>query len=109
MRYRYENHFYRLTEDQIEIGASVGVSIDHNCLPDFSDPATVGWVTALVRKAYGDDAIHPFSRRNVAPDMSGKVRPHWMMLEGRGAIMRLEGAPFATEIEALIAALEAAP
>jgi len=78
-------------------------------LPDLSDPATLGCLLALVREAWGPGA---YLRRwaNPAPDMSGKDRSKWEPVDGLGR--RLAAGPrvlCATEAEALVAALEAAP
>ena len=78
-------------------------------LPDFRDPATVGCILELVRKAYGDTGIHAVCRRSIAPDMSGVVRSGWYLCDGCGRRMNQIGRPFETEIELLVAALEAAP
>lgn len=63
-------------------------------LPDLSDPATLGCVLALVRAAWGDPHAY------LAPGDG------WCV--GRGARDGIYGEG-ATEAEALIAALEAAP
>ena len=77
-------------------------------LPDFADPATCGCLLALVREAWGDERLHitPPARdrghRFASPDwITWKPRTHPTMnsVAGRGA----------TEAEALVAALEAAP
>ncbi len=106
MRYRYENHFYRLTEDQIEIGASVGVSIDHNCLPDFSDPATLGCLFSLVREAWKTADLAAI--RSAFKDGS-VVLSIPMTAAFKEAVLTGECIGGPTEAEALVAALEAAP
>ena len=70
------------------------------CVPDLSDPATLGCLLALVREAWGD----PRAQLYAMEDADG--REGWGLVLERG-----EGVgPFAeTEAEALIAALEAAP
>ena len=64
-------------------------------VPDFSDPAAVGCLLALVRSAWGDPLMY------VAPG------PGWYV--GRGRVDVGIAAEGATEAEALVAALEAAP
>lgn len=74
-------------------------------VPDLSDPATLGCLLALVREAYGDPAAH--------------VEPVGAVASGRAqwAVRIFSGEcpyPFiqcqrVTEVEALVAALEAAP
>lgn len=69
---------------------------DMNALPNLTDPATLGCLLALVREAYGDHrlACVPW-------------RLHWAV----DRVWRRNGhlAEGATEAEALVAALEAAP
>ena len=66
------------------------------CLPDLSDPATLGCLLALVRSAYGDPWIR------VEPMSSG-----WVCIYSKPP----PGLPANgdTEAEALVAALECAP
>ena len=73
-------------------------------LPDLSDPATLGCLLALVRKAWGPDA-------SVSVNMSG----FWavggatvLSGKGKGASINL-GIWKSSELEALVAALEVAP
>lgn len=77
-------------------------------IPDFSDPATMGCLLALVREVWGPDTYLRLWA-NPAPDMSGKSRSKWEPVDGLGR--RLAAGPrvlCATEAEALVAALEAA-
>jgi hypothetical protein len=67
-------------------------------LPDLQDPATLGCLLALVRKAHGDPVL--FARFRAA-----RVRPDWAVSwDGSDVI-----ATGTTEAEALVAALESAP
>jgi len=78
--------------------------IEGGGLPDFSDPATLGCLLALVREAWGPAA-------SVSVNMSG----FWavggatvLSGKGKGATINL-GIWKLTEVEALVAALEVAP
>lgn len=82
-------------------------------LPDLTDPATLGCLLALVRKAYGDSAL--YVRLSDTTRKSDGVRA-WEVLgwldpsrspDGRGGSWR--GWGYAAEAEALVAALESAP
>ena len=75
-----------------------------DCLPDFRDPATMGCLLALVREAWGPEAtvsvnISGFWAVGGARIQTGKSAGHTINL----------GIWKATEVEALVAALEAAP
>ena len=65
-------------------------------LPDFDDPATLGCLLALVREAWGDRSI-------VILRASNGWYPSSRTADMRGVY------GYASELEALIAALEAAP
>ena len=69
-------------------------------LPDLNDPATVGCLLALVREAWGDSEMH------MTLGAKGWV---WLTGESRvyDVVMPINAG--ATEAEALVAALEAAP
>ena len=67
-------------------------------VPDWRDPATLGCLLAMVRKAWGDDEIYFGSSLNTK-----RKRWSWVM---RGVDRIGQGD---TEAEALLAALEAAP
>jgi len=82
-------------------------------VPDFDDAATLGCLLALVREAYGDPAL--YVRLSDTTRQSDGVRA-WEVLgwldssrspDGRGGSWR--GWGYASEAEALVAALEAAP
>jgi len=68
------------------------------CLPDFSDAATLGCLLALVRKAWGDER----ASANASPYGDGR----WGVVDSNALRFHAMGA---TEREALVAALEAAP
>jgi len=65
-----------------------------SCLPDLSDPATLGCMFALVREASGD------SKTCARPDLEDDV---WYVVTRSGLAFA------ASEAEALVAALESAP
>ena len=68
-------------------------------LPDFTDPATLGCLLALVREAWGDP--HASSRW---------MKPDWKVLvQRRGYINYTVVGVGRTEAEALVRALETAP
>jgi hypothetical protein len=75
-----------------------------DCVPDLSDPATLGCLLALVRKAWG----RPFWVEG-DPRSMGERPDEWIgvLFEGRFATCPIVHA--STEAEALVAALEAAP
>ena len=84
----------RITEDTL--GVMPGI------VPDVSDPATLGCLLALVRKAWGDEHI------SVA---FAKAEGRLVIIESHCNAMLANNRYFYgdTEAEALIAALEAAP
>ena len=64
-------------------------------LPDFSDPATLGCLLALVREAWDDHRLTLFYHYSYSD---------WRLYTPRGAFVQSPN-----EAEALVAALEAAP
>lgn len=75
-------------------------------LPDLTDPATLGCLLALVREAWGDTEAYTRTRRG-PPSL-----PLWaaMVMQRDGnKTARVPAGLGATEAEALVAALEAAP
>lgn len=66
-------------------------------LPDLTDPATLGCLLALVREAWGDPTLHVVCAGGSVE--LGVWHARWGTSSRRGA----------TEAEALVAALEAAP
>lgn len=84
-----------------------------NFAPDLTDPATLGCLLALVRDVYGDPSL--YVRLSGTTRESDGLRA-WEVLgwldpqhspDGRGGSWR--GWGYASEAEALVAALEAAP
>lgn len=93
-------------------------------LPDLDDPATLGCLLALVREAWGEPAAYPaaYTTEAAAAEYRG-LRPQnavdsdgggwhvvgWGVNRGRGSVMEvLNGFSHRSEVEALVAALEAA-
>jgi hypothetical protein len=70
------------------------------CSPDLTDPATSGCLLALVREAWGDSEMH------MALGAKGWV---WLTGESRAYDVVMPINAGASEAEALVAALEAAP
>ena len=69
-------------------------------IPDFDDPATMGCLLALVREAWGDPYLVAIKERNAG----------WIIaIHLRDAMLCGQYIYGATEAEALVAALEAAP
>ena len=75
--------------------------VEADALPDLSDPATLGCLLALVREAWGDPYLIATKERGSCWIIAIHLCDA-MLVGGR----YIRGA---TEIEALIAALEAAP
>jgi hypothetical protein len=68
-----------------------------DAVPDLSDPATLGCLLALVREAWGDPWLC----------VVGEPETSWRLDAVTAAVSDLHS--FATEAEALVAALESAP
>ena len=79
------------------------------CWPDFSDPATVGCLLALVREAWNDPTLGLFAARG---GRSGRPARVWAFGGRRprrkGWDKSIASAFFGSETDALVAALEAA-
>ena len=82
-------------------------------IPDLTDPATLGCLLALVREVYGSPSL--YCRLSSTTRASDGIRA-WEVLgwldasrspDGRGGSFR--GWGYASEAEALVATLEAAP
>lgn len=73
-------------------------------LPDLSDPATLGCLTALVREAWRDPCLVAIYCEAAHPGQS----EGWAVQRADNR-MPVAGEDYATEAEALVAALEAAP
>lgn len=73
------------------------VSAKSGVLPILRDAPTRGCLLAIVRRAYNADVL-------VVPDVTSRTAPSWRILAKKG----LEKKLYATEAEALVAALEAA-
>ena len=72
-------------------------------LPDLSDPATVGCLLSLVREAWSNPHIYTVATPSTLPN------ERWLMACGNTRLPYHLRRGFFTEIEALVAALEAAP
>ena len=79
-----------------------------DALPDLADPATLGCLLALVREAWGDPHAYCAPRR--ASIIGGFLcGPGWYVWVAPEFLKGGEYWPSPTEVEALVAALEAAP
>jgi hypothetical protein len=67
-------------------------------IPDLEDPATLGCLLALVREAYGSEYVHA-----EAHEFDEERHNFWCVWAGAKSFEA------DTEVEALVAALEAAP
>jgi hypothetical protein len=77
---------------------------DEHWLPDFDDPATLGCLLALVREAWGDPDLFVEREQRREPARA------WSITTKSGPCTCRGGYWYgATEAEALVAALEAAP
>jgi hypothetical protein len=87
---------------------------DSDSFPDLTDPATIGCLLHLVRAAWGDDSACSRGVYYLPEGWSWSVtRSHLSDEEppGHNSLWKwyLRDAQYATEAEALVAALEAAP
>lgn len=89
------------------------MQVQGDTLPDLSDPATIGCLLALAREAYGDPSLYVrrgSTRREsdgiIAWEVLGWLNPE-RSPDGRAGSWR--GWGYASEAEALVAALEGAP
>jgi hypothetical protein len=73
--------------------------VEADALPDLADPATLGCLLALVRDAWGDDTI----------SMAWAAGGWYVVQRVLRAMEALRWIDTATEAEALVTALEAAP
>jgi hypothetical protein len=102
VRYGDGKSWYRLTD-----GDGYGMPFKHvppnprDAWPDWTDPATLGCLLALVRSAWGD----PFGCMEAFPQPPAETT--WVFGVHHG--QRLLHFSGDTEAEALVAALEAAP
>ena len=79
--------------------------------PDFTDPATLGCLLALVREAWQDPtigAVQASDYKTKVPNLTIPSRSHWLVMRAGpvGLDVHNRGT---TEAEALVKALEAAP
>jgi hypothetical protein len=86
----------------------VRAKIRKDVLPMFDDPATMGCLLALVREVWGDEVM-TCARVDVFDDYIAPLPggyPYNVLREGRRRVFKCF---FASEAEALVVALEAAP
>ena len=77
--------------------------VSKDALPDLNDPATLGCLLELVRKAWGDPNLYIM----VAPRLNDSQPIQWAVCRGDGSPI-MAGSRFDTEVHALVAALEVA-
>jgi len=109
VRYGDGKAWYRLTD-----GDGYGLPFKYvppnprDAWPDLTDPATLGCLLALVREAWGDPHAYCAPRR--ASIIGGFLcGPGWYVWVAPEFLKGGEYWPSPTEVEALVAALEAAP
>lgn len=94
----------------LEEGSPIYARAEHmgfdfgGCLPDLTDPATIGCLLALVREAVGDPCAHIVCVRDLDGDFWFVARTNWRTTREQN----ITGRYHRSEAEALVAALEAA-
>ena len=106
MLYHTQEQSNRLTDDHF-VG---GLKLTPICLPDLTDPATLGCLLALVREAWNDPTLGLFAVRG---GRSGRPARVWAFggrkPRRRGWENSIASAFYGDEVYALVSALEAAP
>jgi hypothetical protein len=106
MLYHTQEQSNRLTDDHF-VG---GLKLTPICLPDLTDPATLGCLLALVREAWNDPTLGLFAVRG---GRSGRPARVWAFggrkPRRRGFDHSIASAFFGSEAAALVFGLEAAP
>ena len=85
----------------------VNVDFGLRWLPDLTDPATLGCLLALVREVRNDAGFHALLLPANENPIGSPEGSRWWVL--RGVYTSYSGYAWASEAEALVAALEAAP
>ena len=88
---------YRYRVD--DVAHAGGDTLSHDCMPDLTDPATLGCLLHLVREAWGDGGAHT---RRIPRSGGGE---HWLCCAPSVAYPAIQ-THGATEAEALVEALE---
>jgi hypothetical protein len=87
--------------------AVLGYTRPHEAMPVLTDPATVGCLLALVRSAYSDPWFYVRPSDTYRPDGALGWECFGYLPGRNGGSWR--GSGYASEVEAIVAALEAAP